>query len=64
MASEEFTAAIQRGIYLAADTPRSFTPLALEDGRGDKQLLAEALAGILTEEELEELLSELRGDPK
>lgn len=52
---------IERGIYLAADTPRSFTPLALEGGAGDKQLLADALAGILTDEEVEELVSELGG---
>ena len=48
--------AIDRGIYLAADTPRSFIPLALEDGSGDKKLLAEALVGILSEDELSELI--------
>lgn len=53
---------IGRGIYLAADTPRSFTPLALEDGSGDKQLLAEALEGILSEDELDELVAALTTD--
>lgn len=48
--------AIDRGIYLAADTPRAFIPLALEDGSGDKRLLAEALVGILSGDELAELI--------
>lgn len=32
------------GIYLIADTPKSATPLAVEDGSGDRALLREALA--------------------
>jgi len=50
---------IERGIYLAADTPRSFLPLALEGGDGDKQLLAEALSGILDDDEVDDLISDL-----
>ncbi|APX98733.1 hypothetical protein [Natronorubrum daqingense] len=54
------TDGIDRGIYLAADTPRTFAPLALEDGGGDKELLADALEGILTDDELEELVRSLQ----
>jgi len=50
---------IERGIYLAADTPISFHSLALEGGDGDKNLLAEALAGILDEDELDTLIQRL-----
>lgn len=53
------TDGIDRGIYLAADTPRSFTPMALEGGGGDKQLLSEALEGILSEDEIDELVESL-----
>ena len=50
---------IERGIYLAADDPRSFAPLALEGGDGDKQLLAEALSGLLDDDEVDTLISHL-----
>ena len=53
------TEGIERGIYLAADSPRTFVPLALEGGDGDKQLLAEAVVGILSDDEVDELISEL-----
>jgi len=49
----------QRGIYLMADTPLTAHPLALEDGSGDKQLLADALADELTDEEVDDLINEL-----
>lgn len=49
----------QRGIYLMADTPLTAHPLALEDGSGDKQLLAEAIGENLTDEEIDDLISEL-----
>jgi hypothetical protein len=32
------------GVYLIADTPRTATPLAVEDGSGDRDLLREALS--------------------
>lgn len=44
------------GIYLIADTPKTATPLAVEDGSGDRALLREALAeeGIEIAEPVEE----------
>ncbi|GAA0200413.1 hypothetical protein ACFFQF_01030 [Haladaptatus pallidirubidus] len=50
----------QRGIYLMADTPLSAMPLALEDGNGDKNLLADVLGDELTGEELDDLISKLK----
>lgn len=52
---------IEHGIYLATDSPRSFVPLALEGGAGDKELLAAALDGILTPDELAEVREAMRG---
>lgn len=49
----------QRGIYMMADTPLSAHPLALEDGSGDKTLLAESLVETLTEDEVDDLINEL-----
>jgi len=34
---------LPNGIYLIADTPRTATPLAVEDGSGDEALLREAI---------------------
>ena len=51
---------IERGIYLAAGVPRRFAPLALESGSGDKDLLADALHGILTDDEFDELVGTLQ----
>jgi ribosomal protein S27E len=49
----------QRGIYIMADTPLAAHPLALEDGGGDKKLLAESLAETLSEDEVDDLINEL-----
>jgi len=49
----------QRGVYLMADTPLTAHPLALEDGSGDKQLLADVIEESLTDEEIDDLISEL-----
>jgi hypothetical protein len=51
--------AIERGIYLAADSPRAFVPLALENGDGDKKLLGETAAGILSDDEVDALIRQL-----
>lgn len=48
-----------RGVYLMADTPLSAHPLLLEDGSGDKQLLAEVLCEDLSDDELQDLHEEL-----
>jgi hypothetical protein len=49
----------QRGVYLMADTPLKAHPLALEDGSGDKQLLAETICENLADGEVDNLISEL-----
>jgi len=49
----------QRGLYLMADTPLTTHPLALEDGSGDNNLLAEAIAEQLTADEIDDLINEL-----
>lgn len=49
----------QRGLYLIADSPTTARPLAVEDGSGDKNLLAEAAAENLALEELDDLINEL-----
>lgn len=51
----------QRGLYLMADTPLTALPLAVEDGSGDKNLLAECLAEQLTGEEIDDLINDLIG---
>lgn len=48
-----------RGLYLIADTPLTAHPLALEDGSGDKQLLAETIADELTDDEIDDVINEL-----
>lgn len=53
---------MKRGIYLVADTPLSLTPLALEGGGGDKNLLVEAIAEQLTDDELDEFIDNLIGE--
>ena len=35
---------LPNGVYLIADTPPTATPLAVEDGSGDRNLLREALS--------------------
>lgn len=49
----------KRGIYMLADTPLSATPLALEDGSGDKNLLAEVIVENLTSEDIDDLIQHL-----
>ena len=49
----------QRGVYLMADTPPTAHPLAIEDGSGDKQLLAETVAEQLTDAEVDTLINAL-----
>lgn len=49
----------QRGVYLMADTPLTAHPLALEDGSGDKQLLAEAIGEQLDQDDLDTLIQSL-----
>jgi len=49
----------QRGVYLMADTPLTAHPLALADGSGDKNLLAETLAEQLSRDELDDLIQRL-----
>jgi len=49
----------QRGVYLMADTPLTAHPLVLEDGSGDKQLLADVLSEDLTDEEVDDLITDL-----
>lgn len=49
----------QRGVYLMADTPLTAHPLAVEDGSGDKQLLAEVIAEELTDDEVDSLINRL-----
>jgi hypothetical protein len=48
-----------RGVYLIADTPEQATPLATEDGDGDRQLLRESLENELTQEEQDRLAEDL-----
>jgi len=49
----------QRGVYLMGDTPMTAHPLVLEDGSGDKQLLADTLSEQLSDQEVDDLISEL-----
>lgn len=49
----------QRGLYLMADTPVMAHALLLEDGSGDRELLAEVLRDELSDDELGDLLVEL-----
>jgi hypothetical protein len=49
----------ERGIYLAADTPLTLHPLAVEGGGGDKNLLAEAITEQLDAGETDELINAL-----
>ena len=49
----------KRGLYLMADTPLTAHPVAVEDGSGDKGLLAECIAEELTDEEIDGLINEL-----
>lgn len=49
----------QRGVYLFADTPLTAHPLALEDGSGDKALLAEAIDETCDDETLDGLIQDL-----
>ena len=57
--SDQTAGGIERGMYLAADSPRTFVPLALEGGDGDEELLAEAVVGILSGDDVDNLISEL-----
>lgn len=47
------------GIYLIGDSPLKMHPLALDDGTGDKKLLAEAIDERLEKEELDDLINDL-----
>jgi ribosomal protein S27E len=48
-----------RGVFLIADTPPTAIPLALEDGEGDQQLLADAIIDHLDGGEVDDLINEL-----
>ena len=53
------TEAIERGVYLVADTPLTAHPLAVEGGGGDTKLLAEAIAEHLDADETDGLINAL-----
>ena len=53
------TGPTERGIYLAADTPLTLHPLAVEGDGGDKGLLAEAITERLDGGETDELINAL-----
>lgn len=59
MVSDSKPVVSKRGVYLMADTPLTATPLAIEGGGGDKNLLAEALGEQLSQEELDALIQKL-----